>query len=332
MKRKYIIIVMLLVVTGLFTMQSCTKDTLVPIKAYVATVPANPTPALGHVMPFSAAPIVLKWEQGKGTTTSWDVLIVQPDFSRIKATTTTASYTFTPTQSGQYVWNVGTKDPNGITSTSVTLSGDSWDFFLNTPPAVPVLTAPKAGALNFSVTGALTWTATDTETPDNLTYDVYVGTTETPGAVASNLTAATYSPTLAATTLYYWKVVAKDPQGATTSSAVGSFTTGVEAIMTYTGNYLADEPAEAYSYDVTFAKASSTSVKTVNYWNSGWTGVFTIDIAKLTYIMPVTTFATGWTGTESGIVDPKTGTMTGAYTIWQNGKVAEQGIHTYTKQ
>ena len=330
MKRKYIIIVILLV-SGLLTMQSCTKETLVPIKAYVATVPANPTPALDAVLPFTAsAPINLKWDQGTGKANSWDILIVSPDDTRTKATSTTNSYTFTPTMSGLYVWNVNTKDPNGITSTSVTLSGDSWNFFLNTPPYTPVLNTPAANAVNFSVTGALTWTANDDETPDELTYDVYLGKTETPGAVATNLTAATYSPTLAASTLYYWKVVAKDPQGASTASAIGSFTTGVEAIMKYTGAYTVDEPAEGWTYPVNLSKGSATTLKIDQYWAS-WPAVFTVDIAKLTYAMALTTFTSGYSAIEQGTIDPATGALTGAYTIWQNGKVIEQGFHTYTK-
>jgi len=329
MKRKYIIIVMLLVISGLFTIQSCTKETLVPIKSYVATVPSNPTPALDEVIAFSTAPINLKWDQGTGKASSWNILIVQPDQSRIKATTTTNSYTFTPSLSGLYVWNVNTKDANGITSTSVTLSGDSWDFYLNLPPAVPVLTAPKANATGFSVTGALTWTASDPE-GDALTYDVYLGTSSTPGVAATGLSAATYSPTLAANTVYYWQVVAIDVHGYTTSSAVSSFTTGAEAIMTFTGSYTVDEPAEGWTYPVTLTKGSATTVKIDQYWAS-WPAVFTINIASQTYSMPVTTFTSGYSAVEQGTVDPKTGTLTGAYTIWHNGAIAEQGFHTYTK-
>ncbi len=329
MKRKYIIIVMLLV-SGLLTMQSCTKETLVPIKAYVAAVPANPTPASDAVLPYSTAPINLTWEQGAAKVSSWNVTIMLPDNSEVHATTTTNSYSYTPSMSGQFLWNVNTKDANGITSTSVTLGGDSWGFFLNTPPLTPVLKTPAANAVNFSVTGALTWTADDAETPDQLTYDVYLGTTNTPGAVATNLSAATYSPALAASTVYYWKVVAKDPQGASTASAIGSFTTGVEAIMTYTGAYTVDEPAEGWTYPVNLSKGSATTVKIDQYWAS-WPAVFTIDIAKLTYSMALTTFTSGYSAIEQGTVDPKTGTLTGAYTIWHNGAIAEQGFHTYTK-
>ena len=103
-------------------------------------------------------------------------------------------------------------------------------------------------------------------------------------------------------------------------------------IDTFVGNYTADEPAESYSYGVTFIRASLTSVSTNNYWNSGWTAVFTIDLVNKTYSMPKTTWS-GYSGIESGTVDTSTGTMVGNYTIWNpNGSVNEVGVHTYTKK
>jgi len=162
-----------------------------------------------------------------------------------------------------------------------------------------------------------------------------LGTTSTPAIVTANLTAATYSPVMLPSTKYYWKVVAKDSHGAATSSVVGSFTTGLKAsdpIALYTGTYLCDEPAEAYSYDVTFAMVTPTTIKTVNYWNSEWVGTFTLDLVKLTYSMPTTTWTSGYSGIESGIIDPKTGKMVGTYTIFKNGVSVEQGVHTYTKK
>jgi hypothetical protein len=325
MKNKNIILIMLIVLSGLFTMQSCTKEDKTTYTIFKAAVPANPTPAVDAVVPLVGSSYTLKWE---GTSSStWDVYVgttSKPGLA--KAGVTGNSYVYTTTDGGEFFWYVVTKDANNVVSTS-----ETWNFYINSAPMVPVLKTPAADAVDFSVTGALTWTAEDPQ-GDALTYDVYLGTTNTPGVVATDLTSATYSPTMVANTKYYWKVVAKDVHGATTASAVGSFTTGAEAIMTFTGDYTADEPAEAYSYDVTFAKASSTSVKTDNYWNSGWAGVFTVDLIKLTYSMPTTVWTSGYSGIESGIVDPKTGTMTGTYTIWKSGAIVEQGVHTYTKK
>lgn len=323
---------MLLVLSGLFTMQSCTKVENTPILVFSAAVPANPTPAAAGVIQMSGTSYNLKWE-GKATTT-WDVYVGTTDKPGLaKAGVTGNAYTFTADAGGEYFWYVSTKDANGMVSTSPT-----WSFFLNTPPTVPVLVTPTANAPAFSVIGALTWTAEDAE-GDDLTYDVYLGTTNTPGLATSGLTAATYSPAMLPTTTYYWKVVAKDSHGASSTSAVGSFTTGAKSLdplTIFTGDFKADEPAEAYNYDVTFKIGTASSVTTDNYWNSGWAAVFTIDLAKLTYSMPSTTWSSGYFGIESGIVDAKTGTMTGTYTIWQTKagvtSIIEQGVHTYTKK
>lgn len=101
-------------------------------------------------------------------------------------------------------------------------------------------------------------------------------------------------------------------------------------IDAFVGKYLCDEPAESYNYGVSFAKVNATSIVTANYWNSGWKGTFTIDFATNTYSMPSTTWDSGYSGVESGTVDPATGKMVGNYTIFQNGAPIETGVHTYT--
>jgi hypothetical protein len=103
-------------------------------------------------------------------------------------------------------------------------------------------------------------------------------------------------------------------------------------IDTFVGNYTADEPAEAYSYGVSFKRVSTTAVSTANYWNSGWTAVFTIDFVNKTYSMPNTTWDSGYSGIESGTVDLVTGKMVGNYIIYHNGTSIEEGVHTYTKK
>jgi len=322
MKNRNIIFLAFIVVSAMMVLQGCSKSDNTVITVYKAAVIANPTPAVNAVVTLSGTTYTLKWE---GTSSTWDVYLGTTKSPGLaKAGVTGNSYTFTTAVGGQFWWYISTKDANGVVSISPT-----WTFYINSAPTVPVLTAPADAAVNFSVTGALTWTGSDPE-GDALTYDVYLGTTSTPGVVASGVATATYSPTLVASTKYYWKVVAKDSHGYTTSSVVHSFTTGVEAIMTYTGKYTVDEPAEAWTYPVTLTKASATTVKIDQYWAS-WPAIFTINISALTYSMALTDFGGGYTGIESGIIDPKTGKLVGSYTIWSGGKVAEQGVHTYTK-
>jgi len=324
MKRKNIILAFMSIMTMLITVQSCKKDDAATPTVFVAAVPENPTPAVDAVVALAGTTYTIKWA---GTASAWDIYLgTTSKPSLVKAGVIGNSYTFTTAVGGEFFWYVKTVDANKVTSKSTL-----WNFYINSAPTVPSLTAPAANAIKVSVVGALSWASTDAE-GDALSYDVYLGTTATPGVVATDLTSATFSPTMVANTLYYWKVIAKDSHGATASSAVGSFTTGAEPIMTYTGNYLADEPAEAYSYDVTFTKASSTTVKTVNYWNSGWTATFTIDVTKNSFTMSSYTFSANWTGVESGVISPATGKMTGYYSLWYKGVLQEEGIHTYTKK
>ena len=308
------------------TMQSCKKDDAPSPTYYKAAVPASPTPAADAVIPLIPAgnTVILKWE-GVATTT-WDLYFGPVGSDTLIATGITANtYTVHTITGGEYRWHVETMDANNVQSKSVT-----WVFYINSPPTAPVLTTPAADSVGFPVNGALEWSSSDAE-GDAITYDLYLGTTNTPGLVAADLADPTFSPSMVAETEYYWKVVAKDAHGATATSAVQKFTTGAEPIMTFTGAYLADEPAEAYSYDVNFTKATSTSIEIDNYWNSAWVGVFEIDLVNLTYKMAYTEWG-AYAGIESGIIDPATGTMTGTYTIFHNGATAEQGVHTYTKK
>jgi hypothetical protein len=96
----------------------------------------------------------------------------------------------------------------------------------NNPPNVPSNPSPANGATGVGLTPTLSWTGGDPDVGDTVTYDVYFGTAASPPLVSSNQAATTYSPgTLSASTLYYWRIVARDNLGATTSGPTWSFTT-----------------------------------------------------------------------------------------------------------
>lgn len=199
----------------------------------------------------------------------------------------------------------------------------------------PTVVAPL-NATSLKITGTtveLKWASTD---PDNdaVLGDVYFGTSETPALYKAGHNSLTLTVPVELGKTYYWHVTMKDANGVTTTGPTWSFTI-FEPIGIFVGDFNADEPAEDYSYDVTFTKASPTTLQTDNYWNSGWNATFTLDFTKNTYSMPNTTWSGGYSGIESGTIDPKTGTMVGNYTIWQTKagvqKVIEEGVHTYTK-
>jgi formylglycine-generating enzyme required for sulfatase activity len=97
----------------------------------------------------------------------------------------------------------------------------------NNPPAAPSSPSPSNGATGQSTSPTLSWSCSDPD-GDALTYDVNFGTSSNPTTtIATNQTALSIARSgLTASTTYYWKIVAKDSKGATTTGSVWSFTTG----------------------------------------------------------------------------------------------------------
>ena len=179
----------------------------------------------------------------------------------------------------------------------------------------------------------LKWASTNAD-GDAVIADVYFGTSNKPALYKAAHNTLTLNVPVAKGQTYYWHVTMKDKNGIMTYSPTFSFTV-FEPIGIFVGDFLCDEPAEAYSYDVSFAKTGDNTLQTDNYWNSGWTSVFTMDFVNNTYDMPSTIWTSGYFGVESGTIDPETGTMVGTYTIWRDKlgviSVIEEGVHTYTK-
>lgn len=198
----------------------------------------------------------------------------------------------------------------------------------------PTVTAPlDAATIKISGTTVdLKWASTDAD-GDAVLCDVYFGTEAAPKLYKAGHNALSLTVPVELGKTYYWKVTMKDANGVMTYGPVWSFTV-FEPIGIFVGDYNADEPAEDYSYDISFTKADATTLATDNYWNSGWKATFTLDFTNNTYtlVMPSATWSGVYSGTESGTIDPKTGTMVGNYTIFKNGVSVEEGVHTYTKK
>lgn len=200
--------------------------------------------------------------------------------------------------------------------------------------------APLDGA-TVKITGTtveLKWASTDKD-GDAPIADVYFGTAATPPLYKAGNAGLSITVPVELGKTYHWSVTMIDANKVMTPSPgygpTWAFTV-FEPIGIFVGNYLCDEPAEEYSYDVSFVKTSATVITTANYWNSGWNGVFTLDFTAKTYSMPKTNFGGGYEAIESGTIDPATGKMVGNYTIWQTKAgvttAIETGVHTYTKK
>lgn len=97
----------------------------------------------------------------------------------------------------------------------------------NHPPHTPSSPSPVNEATDVSVNARLSWSGGDPDAGDIVTYDLYLDTNNPPITRVSENQLGAFYPTsgLAYSTLYYWKIVARDPHGAQTEGPVWSFTT-----------------------------------------------------------------------------------------------------------
>ncbi|MGB3149462.1 MAG: fibronectin type III domain-containing protein [Maribacter sp.] len=127
-----------------------------------------------------------------------------------------------------YHWRVKAIDSelaeSGYSSVSQFLT--EGDGVSNHLPFSPDLIAPALDTEIDGTTTTLKWSASDADN-DTLTYDVYLDTNSDPTTIVSeNQTATAYTASnLIAGSSYYFKVAAKDSNGATTIGQVWNFKT-----------------------------------------------------------------------------------------------------------
>jgi hypothetical protein len=108
----------------------------------------------------------------------------------------------------------------------------------NNPLHTPTNPSHLDGATNQDVNVDLSWTGGDPDPGDTVTYDVYLEADDsTPDVLVSgDQQGTTHDPgTLGENTHYYWKIVAKDNHGATTTGPVWDFYTGQPIELPKTG-------------------------------------------------------------------------------------------------
>lgn len=106
-----------------------------------------------------------------------------------------------------------------------------WSFYTegvgitNYLPFTASLVTPLQNSTITSTSTILGWNATDLDTSDILTYDVYFGTVSSPPLLISNLTLKNYTVNVTANTTYYWRIDVKDNKGGKTIGQIWSFKT-----------------------------------------------------------------------------------------------------------
>ena len=143
-------------------------------------------------------------------------------------TSTTTNKSISLEKGVAYYWRVKATDNKQLSSNySATFQFYTEGIGItNHLPFSPVLVSPALNSVQTTATVNLQWTASDVDTADILTYDVYFGTANPPTEMISeNQSASTLSKTVSASTKYYWNVVVKDNQGGQTIGQVWNFVT-----------------------------------------------------------------------------------------------------------
>jgi phosphatidylserine/phosphatidylglycerophosphate/cardiolipin synthase-like enzyme len=211
--------------------------------------PANSSPT-NNATGQTAKP-TLKWAAGYwarqydiyvGITPTLHVLKSNVNLGPSKSSSDLKSYALPTLQPGTtYYWQIVSR-----TMANLTATGAVWSFTTSGTAPAGICTDPAA--TNYTAAGSCTYAATAPGTPTApspasgsttkdtaptlswsssgaTTFDVSFGTSTPPPVVKTGQTAASYVPgTLAASTRYYWKIVAHNAVG-TTTGPVWSFTT-----------------------------------------------------------------------------------------------------------
>lgn len=207
-------------------------------------VDPTPTPNTPPSVPVLVSPTnqslcinnVLSFNWNASSDSQNDVITYQiqiatdNQFSQVVNTSNTNTNTFPYTlEKGKaYYWRVKAVDSKNASSdysstnslyTEATASS-------NHLPFMPQLVKPTIDA-NVSTTVDLEWNASDVDTSDVLSYDIYWGTSKTnlSNSKANLATKNTQLTGLQAGTTYYWKVTVRDNKGGETIGQIWNFKT-----------------------------------------------------------------------------------------------------------
>ena len=201
---------------------------------YPPYTPSNPSPSdnATYVDPDAD----LSWDCGDpnpNDTVTYDVYFgtTSPPPKIISNQTELIYNPVTLNYNTQYFWQIIAWDNHNLSA-----AGPIWNFTVEGPnnlPNTPSNPDPYDGEIDVDVDKNLSWSGGDPDPGDIVTYDIYFGTSSPPsyhttvGPYLAGQITITYNPDdLNAYTEYYWKIVAEDNHGTTSTGAEWSFTTG----------------------------------------------------------------------------------------------------------
>jgi len=223
--------------------------------ALLPSTPSAPDPA--DSASEQTLPVLLKWTGGDPSpldTAVHDVYLdtVNPPVRRISNSQYDTSYRVFNLETGQkYYWKIVTRDSLGQET-----EGPVWSFSTvgysapetKYPPNTPTNPSPQDKSSSQPTSPTLSWTGGDKNSSEDVFYDVYMDTTDSPVTrVGAKITATSLNiPGLNEETTYYWKVFAEDSSGLTAESSVWSFTTGNGSLANVPSN---PSPADGSSFN-----------------------------------------------------------------------------------
>ena len=178
--------------------------------------------------------ISFKWSASTdpdGDTVSYEIQIAtdnQITQNVQNFTSTTTSTSISLDRGVAYYWRIRAKDSKGATSSYSSIFNfyTEGDGVSNHLPFSPSIVTPNLNEVIQTTTTTLQWDASDVDTSDTLTFDVYFDTVNPPTTIVSeNQTTKTFDTSLESAKTYYWKVVVKDDKGGITIGQVWSFKT-----------------------------------------------------------------------------------------------------------
>jgi len=180
-----------------------------------------------------------------------------------------------------YYWKIDVWDNQGNPT-----YGDIWSFTTrgNEPPNTPSFPFPPDNVTGIYIDTNLSWACEDPD-GDDVSYDIYFGTTQPPPMIESNYSGTMYDlqAILVFNTKYFWRIVAWDTFDYMTSGPNWSFTTQAnlppnkasdphpedgannvpgDAILNWTGND--PNPGDILIYDVYFGVTNPPGKKSSN--------------------------------------------------------------------
>jgi hypothetical protein len=167
--------------------------------------------------------VTFSWNSASDTE-SYELRITNLNTSEVITQTgiSTTSATVTLNRGIPYSWSITSKNKGATTTVS-----DIWKFYLagvgvtNYAPFPAAAVSPLPGTTVTPTNGkvTLTWDTSDVD-GGTLTHTLYLDTVDgkqTPLVANSNLTVKTKEVSVAANTIYYWRVVTSDGSNAATS-------------------------------------------------------------------------------------------------------------------